>query len=314
MACTPPKRDLRGTTLLSGHAMTIDYQITFGEILSEGALARAKQIVELTFDEVNALFNPWNPKSELSYLNQLPAGEKVLPSPPLYALLTLVDKLVHISHGRYDPTIEPLRKLWIAHLKQGAIPEDSKILQLAEAIGWQKVHLQDGFFWKDHDHLEITLDSISKGLCVDMLLERLRSNGFPDLLVEWGGELRATGQHTEGRPWRIFVRSLNSENPEDALTQIDLHEEAVATSGDYLQYWTVDGSTYFHIFDAEHLCPLTIRQGSVASTTVLAPTCAVADALATTALCLETIETASAWIKEVQAIYPETTFWLTSRQ
>lgn len=312
-SCSRKAHDARGVTTLSGNAMTIDYRITFGEILSPQKIQQARSIINLTFDEVNSLYNQWNPASDISALNQLKAGERVAPPAPLYQLLLFVNEIVALSKGRYDPTVEPLRKLWIGHLDNGSIPDTQEIANIAPAIGWNQVHLQDGLFWKDSDGIQLTLDSVSKGLCVDIILERLQAAGFHHLLVEWGGELRATGQHPEGRPWKVFIRRLGSMIPEDSIADLSLVDSAVATSGDYLQYWTVDGVSYFHVFDAKRLQPLTIHSNSVASSTVVAPTCALADALATTLMCFESMEAARDWAEQLQERFPQTDFWLAAR-
>lgn len=312
-SCSGKAHDARGVTTLSGNAMTIDYRITFGEVLSPQKIQQTRSIINLTFDEVNSLYNQWNPSSDISALNGLKAGERVAPTAPLYQLLLFVNEIVSLSNGRYDPTVEPLRKLWMGHLDKGSIPNAQEVADIAPAIGWEKVHLQDGLFWKDSDELKLTLDSVSKGLCIDMILERLRAAGYPSVLVEWGGELRATGQHPEGRPWRVFIRRLGSNLPEDSIADLALVDSAVATSGDYLQYWTVDGVSYFHVFDAKRLQPLTIHSTSVASSTVVAPTCALADALATTLMCFENMESARDWAEQMQERFPQTAFWLAAR-
>lgn len=293
--------------------MTIDYRITLGEVVSETMLERVKGLVRLTFDEVNNTYNQWNPASEISALNRLKAGDKVAVSPGLYRLLLLANEIVKLSDGRYDPTIEPLRQLWIQNLDQGKIPSDQAVQAVSPQVGWSQIHLANGLFWKDHTGVQITLDSISKGHCVDLLLERLQQAGFANVLVEWGGEVRAAGRHPEGRPWRVFIRNLSNTQSENALAELDVGDEALATSGDYLQYWTVDSKTYTHIFNALERHPLTIEEGSIASVTVMAPTCALADGLATATMCFSTTEQAKAWAERAQSRFPNATFWLATR-
>jgi thiamine biosynthesis lipoprotein len=281
------------------------------------ALGRAQKIITATFEEVNALYNQWNPESEISALNRLPANTSLKPSTSLYRLLQLIDEIVTLSDGRYDPTVEPLSRLWLAKMRQGEIPAQAHIDSLAPAIGWEKIHLEQGFFWKDHEGVQISLDSISKGLCVDLLTERLVAAGYRDLLVEWGGEIRACGRHPEGRPWRVYIRRLQSLDPDEAIAHIDLEDAALATSGDYLQQWTMtrEGTTitYFHILNPQTLSPLTVHADSVASATVLAPSCVLADALATATICWDDIHAAKLWAEQTQERFPKTLFWLVAR-
>lgn len=301
-------------TLFSGHAMTIDYTISVGESLTASMQRNVEQIIHSCFCEINAVYNQWNPDSEISSLNNLPAHEHVRPSPALYALLTLVDEIVQLTEGRYDPTVEPLTHLWQQALKQNCLPDSKAVAALASSVGWQHIHLENGEFWKSQSGVKINLDSISKGFCVDRLTEQLNAAGFRNVLVEWGGEIRASGHHPEGRPWRVFIRCLNSVSVDDAIAEIDLQDSALATSGDYLQQWTVGDTTYFHILDARAKRPLTVHPGSVASATVMTSRCAVADALATAAICWDQLDRATAWGREVVGErFPGTMFWIAGR-
>lgn len=306
---TPPQR----TSEISGIAMTVPYHITFADEMNARSFDRANRLIEATFQEVNAVYNQWNPSSEISALNRLKAGAPVTPSDCLYRLLLLVDQISRLTEGRYDPTIEPLKKLWVRYLSEGSTPPPEALVEITPSLGWHQVHLVDGKFWKDNDTLQINLDSISKGLCVDMLVERLTVLGFHNVLVEWGGEIRASGQHVDGRPWRIFISRLGSTLSQDAIAEFDLDGRATATSGDYLQYWVIGDKTYFHLFDPKRLCPLELHPGSIASATVQAQSCALADALATAALLFESMEDAQDWAKRVQTVLPNTTFWLVNR-
>lgn len=280
--------------------MTIDYRVLLGQPLSRFQLLSIEHLIETTFQEVNALYNQWNPDSEISALNALQAGEKRAPSPALYALLVLADEIFKISKGRYDPTVGPLHRLWIDHLNQGLLPPQ-ELLDAVE-FGWNKIHLEEGWFWKDHSALSINLDSLSKGLAVDLLFHRLKAMGMVHFLVEWGGEFRASGMHPTGRSWRLSIRAPQA--AEAALTTLDLKEQALATSGDYLQYWTVGTETFFHIMDPLTRRPLTMRSGSITSATVSAPSCVLADALATAIMLCPTLEEAKAWAAQVQEKFP----------
>ena len=107
-------------------------------------------------------------------------------------------------------------------------------------------------------------------------------------------------------------------NPSHTIAQIPLEGNGIATSGDYEQFWVVrhpDGSqeTYFHVIDPASGHPLKIRPNSLASVTVLAPTCTMADALATACLLFPSPSEAQAWAEKVQKIYPTVQFWFILR-
>lgn len=310
-------------TLFSGNEMTINYRILIGHPLSASEKALVSKIIRDTFEEVNHIYNKWNPFSELSCLNQLKAGTVVSISTELEQLLKLTGKIVLLSEGRFDPTIEPLQALWKKHLEQGQIPSEGAILSVAATIGWNKIHFGHGKFHKDLDDIQLDLGGIAKGYCVDLLTDRLNEAGYTNLFVEWGGEIRTMGEHPQGRPWNIFISRLGNINPENAIAKINLRNQAIATSGDYFQSWAIKAkkgdnayqtTTYFHILDPVNLTPLIITRENVASASVLAPSCALADGLATTALMFRSKEEAQRWADKITHDYPEIAFWIVSRE
>jgi thiamine biosynthesis lipoprotein len=305
------------TTHFNGQAMTIDYHIIVGNPLNSSAISTIQNIILSTFQEVDSTYNKWNPSSELSRLNQLKADQEVTLSPALAIFLTQVQLIVDLSEGRFDPTIEPLQKLWKDKLKKGLIPTDTEIAAIQPSIGWNKIHINNGIFSKDHDKTALDLGGIAKGLCVDLLVEQLTSQGFKDVYVEWGGEIRCQGKHPSDRDWTVFISRLGNTDPSQAITLLPLHNSALATSGDYLQHWTIlkdDLTTYFHIFDPKGLHPLESSMESIASASVQAPSCAFADGLATAAMMFGSVIEAEAWANRIKEKHPEVSFWLVTRE
>lgn len=305
-------------TVFSGIEMTINYRILVGGSLNPDEKNRISNLIQATFDEVNRIYNKWNPASELSQLNNLKAEISVSISKELEGLLKLTDQIVQLTDGRFDPTIEPLQKLWKNYLEQGYTPPLSEIQALIPAIGWNKIHFREGLFHKDHDSTCLDLGGIAKGYCVDLLVNRLNQAGFNNVFVEWGGEIRTSGEHPSRRPWTIFISRLGSTNPEEAIAILSLKNEAIATSGDYLQNWTVaneEGAliSYFHVIDPFHYQPLKVDNDNVASASVLASSCAFADGLATAAMTFPSVQEARAWGERLRNQFPELSFWIESR-
>lgn len=298
--------------------MTIEYRIMVcheKDFPQNAVLA----IIKNTFDEVNQIYNKWNPHSELSKLNQLRAGEKVYISEKLEKILLLTHKIVILSQGRFDPTIEPLQKLWKKKLEQGTIPTVQEIQAIAPSIGWNKIHIVDHQFFKDCDETRLDLGGIAKGYCVDLLVQRLNDAGYENIYVEWGGEIRTSGEHPDKRPWNVFISRLGSYDPQEAIAIVSLKNQALATSGDYLQSWSINNETegcitYFHVIDPYTLQPCITSCQSVASASVLGPDCATADGLATAALMFPSLQEAQEWAKSMEELQPELTFWLISRE
>lgn len=300
--------------------MTINYRITIGSLLEKKEEAFVKQIITETFREVDTVYNKWNPHSELSLLNNLGAGEKVALSEKLTHLLLITDRIVKLTEGKFDPTIEPLQKVWKSALNAGKTPSEEALKPILDSVGWDKIHLSEGLFWKDHARTSLDLSGIAKGYGIDLLAERLKKAGFDDLYIEWGGEIRTFGAHPEERPWRVFISRLGDQTLENAVALIELNNQALATSGDYLQNWTVHrpGTSgfihYTHIFDPKTKAPLEMTYHSIASSSVLANSCAEADGLATAAMCFNTVKEASTWAEKLREKQPELKFWILSRE
>lgn len=315
-ACNPgPAKDTppTSTVTMTDNKMTIDYRITLPTADYLQKKEQIHQIVDSVFEEIDTTYNKWNPHSELSRLNNAKANTPLPLSQQLEQFLKDTGTIVAMTDGRFDPTIEPLQRVWKKAMEQGREPSQADIAAITPAVGWHHIHFGNGTFTKDHDGTMLDLGGIAKGLAVDMLTERLHEAGIPDLYVEWGGEIRATGQHPDGRPWNIFISRLDNTDPEQAIAHVSLHDQAIATSGDYLQFWTVGDKRYFHIIDPATHAPLVATATSVASASVLAPTCVLADGLATGLMTFSTVAEAQQWAEKIRVQNPDIAFWVVSR-
>ncbi len=288
-ACQPSPRN----TEFKKPLFNMDFRLVVGAPLSPHQKQEVDQLIQVVFKEVDEVYNNWNPRSELSCLNQLPAGQRWMLSAVLAHLLEQAHALHELSGGRFDPTIEPLAKLWKTYLSAGSIPPQEKVLAIMPAIGWSHIHLENGVFWKDHSLTALDLGGIAKGYAVDRLAERLLSAGYPNIYIEWGGEVRTCGLHPEGRPWHVGIRGMGS---------VTLENEGLATSGDYYQCWEIEGTTYFHIIDPLTKKPLTRHPKTIATASVKASTCALADGLATCLMLFSSSEEASAWASQLENV------------
>jgi len=118
---------------------------------------------------------------------------------------------------------------------------------------------------------------------VDAAFSYLRKKGYRNILVEIGGETRSLGHNPRGRPWRIGIRNPRRGQAESFIAIVDGSRAAVATSGDYENFFFHDGKRYSHVIDPATGWP--VRNG-VCSATVVADECAYADALATALMVL----------------------------
>ncbi|WP_117274242.1 FAD:protein FMN transferase [Chlamydia poikilotherma] len=284
--CSNPK-----LTTLEGETMTMPYRIVIGKHLSYQETEQLKKEINAVFHVIDTVYNNWNRESELSKINRTPAGVAIPLSKKLCNFLEMVDNFYRISGGRFDPTLGPLKTLWLLHLKQHSIPNEQVWKSYYEHSGWKYIDLDidNQILTKKHSDLQLDLCGAVKGFAVDCLLETCQSFCF-NSYVEWGGEIKISGCHPSGRPWRI-ASSATSEI-------IELKNTAAATSGNYHQQWFVDGKIYTHILDPHTGKPLELHNYPIVSATVIHPSCAFADAMATVLMTFSTKTEALAWAKE----------------
>lgn len=276
------------TLKFRGIAMTIPFEVQTEETAS---IEDVTQIIRDTFAYVDLHYNKFNPNSELSAINR---GKALQPYPlteGLYALLNETDRIWKLTHGYFDPTVEPAHKLWKEAVSQGQLPTPEELEGVKSSIGWDKVHLGNQSIVKDSDSIEIDLGGIAKGYAVDLLYERLKADQIRHVYVEWGGEIRVSKDHPDKRPWRIALSSTSD--------YLELSDQACATSGDNEQFWVVNDTAYFHILNPKTVELLKRKDTSGQNRTVIAPTCTLADGIATTLFFFDGIEL-DAYIEELK--------------
>ncbi len=272
-----------------GIAMTIPYRILLGHSLSEGEKKEVEELIREQFGSIDRIFNNWNPESEVSRLNRARAFEKVELSDDFMRFYELVDELVEITENRFDPSVGALTELWKSSLKRGELVEEESLARARASVGWQTLHREGNALWKENDLTALDFGGSAKGYGVDLLKEALLEKGFSNIYVEWGGEIAVEAEKLTRRPWRVGIAGSEIALP--------LSSGAVASSGNYLQMWPVAGKCYTHIVDPASGYPLEVTPGGLAATTVLAPSCLQADALATSLMLFEESEEALEWVE-----------------
>ena len=199
--------------------------------------------------------------------------------------LHLADSIGSLSDGRYDVTVKPLVEAWGFAGKQAeAHPNIDSILTF---VGRDKVHIENGRLVKSDPRVQLDFNSVAKGYTVDLLAGLVEGFGAENYIVDIGGEVRCRGVNRQGDPWRIGVETPFDGNMSDGdylQRRIRLTEGGLATSGNYRRFYLdADGNKVAHTLD-----PRTGRSvlSRLLSVTVVAPTCAEADALGTMFLAL----------------------------
>lgn len=279
-------------TEFTGAAMSIPYRILVGD-LSQKDQKRVHNAIAETFTLIDTHFNQWNPYSEASYINAGVGRMEI--SEQMQSFLQLIERLVTLSEGQFDPTIEPAWQLWKARLTAGRIPSEQEIEELRAYVGWSHIDLRKGYLIKRDSRVKLNFDAVAKGYAVDILLHKLAGEGYRSIYVEWGGEIKTLGEHPSLRPWNIEVAHLPG-------LEIAISDLAIATSGDYYQKWPVAEKLYTHIVNPNTLKALEVKE-AFHTTSVITSSCAAADALATAAMIAPKI-----WREKVEREYPSIQF------
>lgn len=305
-------------TTLRGEAMFMEYIVVIGETLSEEERQKVLEVIEKTFWEIHSTFNHFNFASELSEINRLPPLTSWRLSPWFIDIFRMSDQLHYITQGRYDPSINTLRRAWNEALEAGKLLTDEEVEALRSNVGWHRVefNLEQGEILKLSSGIEFDFSAIAKGYGVDQLLERLRELGYESILVDWGGETRVCN-HPDRRPWKVGINNPISTKGEQ-IGWFEMSDGAVATSGHSEQYWVVEDSearfqSYTHLLNPKTFRPLKISEREIISCTVYAPNCALADALATSGLLFDHLEEAVSWANKVEEKYPSCEIFFLSR-
>ena len=242
-----------------------------------------KEKIEKRLNEINASMSTYQKDSEISRFNELPqTGKKFKISKDFYEVMKTAKEIHRLSEGAWDGTVNPLVDLW-GFGREGAkneIPLKTEISELLPRIGFENIEvLDDGFLVKKHAQVTLDLSSIAKGYGVDQIADTIRNEGHQDYLVEVGGEIFASGYRKDGALWRIGINRPQTDAPADEVYKVvNLHNRAFATSGDYRNFFVVDGTRYAHVIDPRSGYPISNR---VVSVTIIADTCTYADGLAT---------------------------------
>jgi FAD:protein FMN transferase len=189
----------------------------------------------------------------------------------------------HLSEGAFDPTVMPLVNFWgFGYTEKRAVETVDSVLvdSLLGLVGMDRVCIwEGGMLIKSVPGVQLDFSAIAKGYGVDLVGIFLEQRGISDYLVEIGGEVRARGVNDRGEPWVIGV---NTPNPEAGLADIQvavqLPDRSLATSGNYRNFYEVEGVKYAHTINPKTGYPELSR---LLSASVFAPTCTEADALAT---------------------------------
>lgn len=241
--------------------------------------------VKVTLNEVNAAMSMFDPSSDISRINQENSSVPIKLPPSLSYLLQNAAKVNTESHGAFDPTVGRLVNLWGFGVDTVTkIPNEQQIAAVLPHTGFEKLRFNDDFsrLQKTDPEVYIDLSAIAKGYGVDRIAEMLHDEGYHDFVVEIGGEVRVSGTRDGINPWSVGIARPSPDGTRNALV-LDITDYAIATSGDYRNFFYADGRRYSHTISAKTGRPV---EHNLASVTVFYPNCMLADAYATALMAL----------------------------
>lgn len=247
-----------------------------------------KHKVEMKLEDINNSMSTYRKNSEISRFNALDhIGERFYVSDDFFHVMTVARNIYQLTNGAWDGTVKPLVNLWgFGNSKnKNRIPSKSEIQAILPDIGFNHIEISpDRYLLKRKASISLDLASIAKGYAVDQVAMLIRTNGIENFLVEIGGEVFASGLRKDGKQWRIGINSPQKDAPYDQVFKVlTLQDKAFATSGDYRNYFEIDGKRYSHILDPKNGYPIT---NGVVSVSIISDTCTFADGLATAVMVL----------------------------
>lgn len=269
-----------GKVTLAGNTMGTSYRIVY--------LDNQERDFKNEIDSVLVLFNQslstYIPDSELSVFNK--SDSLVFESPYFLPVLEASKLIFEKTAGAFDPTVGPLVNLWGFGPEGPQLKDSINVSSLLPLVGFNNVLFNGEMVKKVKSGIYLDFSAVAKGYGVDVISEFLISKGIESMLVEIGGELIAKGVNENGELWKIGVNRPEELGRADELYSIiALDNKGMATSGNYRNYYEVDGIKISHTIDPFTGKP--VRHGLL-SATVLAADCMTADALATALMVMGT--------------------------
>lgn len=247
--------------------------------------------IRAVMKQVEMSLSPFNDSSTISRINR---GETAMTDSLVRRVFIMSQKINAASDGMFDPTVSPLVDLWGFGWKNtGREPLQAEIDSAASLVGIDSCRLlPDGTIAKKHAATQFNFSAITKGYGVDLVAEMLHRNGCSDYLVEIGGEIAMRGTNPRGEAWRVMIDAPVSNDTSVTHSRMTVispqtaadPSAAVATSGNYRNFRiTESGERVWHTIDPRTGRPAT---SETLSATVIAPSCAIADALATACMAM----------------------------
>lgn len=293
-ACTSKSKYVFNEGQIFGTIYHITYESHDGTDLHEG--------IKQMMDSLNRSLSTYDPNSTISKVNQ---NKEVTLDPFFLTVFKKAEKVSALTEGAFDITVAPMVNVWGFGFKNKENVTPELIDSLKQLVGYTKVKLENGKIVKENPGTMLDCSAIAKGFGVDVVAAYIRDKGCKNYMVEIGGEVVAHGANPKGQTWNIGISKPEEDSffKEQQLEAIaGLKDKALATSGNYRNFYVEGGKKYAHTIDPKTGYPV---QHSLLSTTVLSDSCMTADAYATAFMVLgldKSIEIANS-IPEIEVYF-----------
>jgi thiamine biosynthesis lipoprotein len=262
------------------------YNIKIAELPRGTTRQELASYIEAELDRINDQMSTYRPESEISRFNRHEAEHWLEVSPETAQVVHEALLMSEVTGGAFDITVAPLVNLWSfgPENRDQRVPTDQEIRTAMTRVGYRhvQVRISPPALRKLKDDIQINLAAIAKGFGVDQIAGLLERTGISGYIVEIGGEIRAHGSKPGGSSWTVGIETP-TESRFGIQEALPLNNGALATSGDYRNFFKADGKRYSHTIDPRTGRPV---EHDLASVTVIADNCMKADAWATALMVL----------------------------
>ena len=273
-----------GTVVIIRHQSSIPYQHNSGMVfgttynITYQCDSNLHNSIIRELEKVDEALSPFNKKSVITAVNN---NNDIEVNDMFADVFLLAQKISDDTSGDFDITVAPLVNAWGFGFKNGTQPTKHNIDSLKNIIGYKKVRLEGRKVVKKDKRLMLDCSSIAKGYGSDVVARFLQKRGVKNYMVEIGGEIVTKGISQKRVPWKIGVTRPVDDSlsvSKELQSVINVTDKAMATSGNYRNFYYKNGKKYAHTIDPHTGYPV---QHNILSATVIADNCATADAYAT---------------------------------
>ena len=228
-------------------------------------------------ERIERLISSWDANSQTAEINRQAGIKPVKVAKELYDLIARSIEISKITQGSFDISYAALDPVWFFDGRMKAVPSESERLKSVQNIGFKDLVLnaKEQTVYLPKKGMKIGFGAIGKGYAADATKKLMKSLGVSSGIINASGDLTSWGKKPDGTDWQVGIS--NPENPAKVFSWFPVRDAAVATSGNYEKYVTLEGKQYSHIMDPRTGMPVS----GIKSVTVFAPNAELADAFAT---------------------------------